>query len=294
MFFCSEIKKNNDRDEMQSASLNFIFLSSMMNLKFPAIMGILNLTPDSFYDGGRYLSIDEQLRQVEKMLHEGASIIDLGAVSTRPGAAEVCQTGELERLLPSLKAIRHNFPDTLISVDTYRPLIARAMAEHGANMINDIYGGRYEAGMFETIASLNIPYILMHMKGIPGNMQVNPEYSDVVAEVTYFFERQTSLAREAGVRDVIIDPGFGFGKTSEHNFRILSRLDTFKSIGCLLMAGISRKSMITRTLDIKAEEALNGSTVLHTIALLKGVDILRVHDVKEAMQAVKLTAMIAE
>ena len=251
-------------------------------------MGILNLTPDSFYDGGRYLSLDAQLRQVEQMLKEGASIIDIGTVSARPGADEVCQTGELERLLPSLKAIRHNFPGTLLSVDTYRPLIARAMAEHGADIINDIYGGRFEAGMLGTIASLKVSYILMHMKGNPGTMQKNPEYSDVVAEVTYFFEQQTKQARSAGIREIIIDPGFGFGKTAEHNFTLLSRLDTFKSPEHLLMVGISRKSMITRTLKIEPSGALNASTVLHTIALMKGADILRVHDVKEAMEAIKL------
>lgn len=260
----------------------------MLNLKLPAVMGILNLTPDSFYDGGHYLSLNAQLKRVEQMLEEGASIIDIGAVSTRPGAVEICQTGELQRLLPSMKAIRHQFPGILLSVDTYRPLIARAMVENGADMINDIYGGRFEPGMFETIASLKVPYILMHMKGNPDQMQQNPEYSDVLAEVTYFFEQQTKLAAEAGIREIIIDPGFGFGKTNEHNYTLLSCLDTFRSLGYPVMAGISRKSMITRILKIKPEEALNGSTVLHTVALLKGADVLRVHDVKEAMEAIRL------
>jgi dihydropteroate synthase len=260
----------------------------MLNLKLPAIMGILNLTPDSFYDGGHYLSLDSQLKRVEQMLDEGAAIIDLGAVSTRPGAIEICQTGELERLLPAIKAIRHHFPGILLSVDTYRPLIARAMVEHGADMINDIYGGRFDPGMLETVAALKVPYILMHMKGTPGNMQQNPEYSDVVAEVSYFFEQQTSMARNSGILEIIIDPGFGFGKTLEHNFSLLSRLDSFKTLGYPLAVGLSRKSMITRALNIKPAAALNGSTVLHTISLLKGADILRVHDVKEAMEAVSL------
>lgn len=255
-------------------------------------MGILNLTPDSFYDGGKFLSIDKQLAQVEQMLLEGASIIDLGAVSTRPGAGEVCQTGELERLLPSLRAIRIRFPECILSVDTFRPLVARAAVNYGAGMINDIYGGRYEEGMFDTIATLNVPYIMMHMKGNPGNMQENPTYSDVVAEIVYFFEQQTSKARLNGLQQIILDPGFGFGKTDVHNYRLLSHLDDFKSLGYPVMVGLSRKSMINRILKTKPREALNGTTVLNTIALIKGADILRVHDVKEAIQAIKLVGML--
>ena len=265
-----------------------------LDLSKPAVMGILNLTPDSFYDGGRYATLNEQLRRTEQMLKEGASIIDLGAVSTRPGAREVCQTGELERLLPSLKAIRHHFPDAILSVDTFRPLIARAVVEQGADMVNDIYGGRFEEGMFETMARLKVPYILMHLKGNPEQMQENPTYSDVVAEVTYFLEQQTTQCRAKGMKQVIIDPGFGFGKTTLHNFQLLSRLESLKSLGFPLMVGISRKSLIHRFLEITPETALNGTTVLHTIALLKGADILRVHDVKEAMEAIRLTGMLDE
>jgi len=264
----------------------------VLDLSKPAVMGILNITPDSFYDGGRYISIDAQLKRVEQMVHEGASIIDLGAVSTRPAAGEVCQTGELERLLPSLRAIRRHFPDSILSVDTYRPLIARAVVNYGADMINDIYGGRFEEGMFEVIAAIGIPYIMMHMQGTPETMQTNPVYSDVVAEVMQFFEQQTGRCRAAGVRELIIDPGFGFGKQVVHNYRLLDRLGEFRRFGYPVMAGFSRKSMINRVLNTQPEDALNGTTVLNTIALLKGADILRVHDVKEAVQAIRLVGML--
>ena len=254
-------------------------------------MGILNVTPDSFYDGGAYPTVDDQLKRAEKILAEGAIVIDIGAISTRPGAAEVNQNEELERLLPAIKAIRRHFPGCFISVDTFRPLVARIMADHGADFINDIYGGRFDQEMIATVAGLKIPYILMHMKGRPGTMQDNPVYTDVVAEITYFFEQQIAHCREAGVKQVIIDPGFGFGKTVEHNFTLLSRLDTFRSLGTPILAGLSRKSMIHKTLHIKPEEALNGTIVLNTIALLKGADILRVHDVKAAVEAITLVEM---
>ena len=222
------------------------------------------------------------------MIREGASIIDMGAVSTRPGAPEVTESEELQRLLPSLKAIAAEFPEIIISIDTFRCNVARAAVEYGAAIINDIYGGRYEQGMIETVASLKVPYIIMHMKGTPSSMQVNPSYSDVVAEVNYFFENRLSLCREKGVTQTILDPGFGFGKTVEQNFTLLSGLDTFKSPGVPILAGLSRKSMISKVLRITPDEALNGTSVLNAIALLKGADILRVHDVKEAMEAVKL------
>jgi dihydropteroate synthase len=260
-----------------------------LDLSVPAVMGILNITPDSFYDGGQFLSPDSQLRQVEKMLSEGASIIDIGAVSTRPGAGEVCQTGELELLLPSIKAIRHNFPSAILSVDTFRPLIAKAVIEQGADMINDIYGGRFDSGMMmETVASLRVPYVIMHMKGDPGNMQDNPTYSDVIAEVIYFFEKQVAVARSTGIQGIIIDPGFGFGKTVEHNYRLLSGLETLQFLEVPVMVGISRKSMICKVLGTGPENALTGTSVLQTIALMKGALLLRTHDVKEAVEAVKL------
>jgi len=255
-------------------------------------MGILNLTPDSFYDGGNFTAIDKQLMKVEQMLLEGASIIDIGAVSTRPRAEVVSQTIELERLVPSLKAIRIRFPECILSVDTFRPFVAKAAVSYGADIINDIYCGRFKEGMFETIATLNIPYIMMHMKGNPDNMQENPIYSDVVAEIIYFFEQQTARCRMAGLQQIIIDPGFGFGKTDDHNYRLLARLEEFKSLGYPILVGFSRKSMINRVLKTSPEEALNGTTILNTIALIKGADILRVHDVKEAMQAIRLVGMM--
>ena len=263
-----------------------------LDLSTPVVMGIMNLAPDSFFDGGRFPDTVAQLKHVEKLIQDGASIIDIGAVSTRPGAPEVSEATELERLLPALDSIRKAFPACIISVDTFRTKVARAASEHGAGMINDIYGGRFEEGMFALMATLKIPYVLMHMKGIPQNRQDFPVYSDVVAEVTYFFEQQLAQCRENGVRQVIIDPGFGFGKNVEHNFTLLSRLDEFRSLGMPVLAGLSRKSMINRVLKINPESALNGTTVLNTIALLKGVNILRVHDVKEAIEAISLVKMV--
>jgi dihydropteroate synthase len=260
----------------------------VLDLTKPAVMGILNITADSFFDGGRYLSIDSQLRHAEKMLSEGASVIDIGAISSRPGAEEVCQTSELERLLPTIQAIRNYFPEVIISVDTYRPLIARAVVEHGADMVNDIYGGRFEAGMMGTIAKLKVPYIMMHMKGKPETMQDNPMYSDVVAEVTYFFEKQIMEARTYGITSIIVDPGFGFGKTIDHNYSLLASLDSFHSLGVPVMAGVSRKSMINKVLGTRPEEALTGTIVLQTLALMNGADIIRTHDVREAMETIKL------
>ncbi|MCK9219615.1 MAG: dihydropteroate synthase [Bacteroidales bacterium] len=263
-----------------------------LDLSTPVIMGILNITPDSFFDGGNYLTQETQLKQVEKMLEEGASIIDLGAVSTRPGAQEVSQTDELDLLLPVVKNLRQHFPDSIISIDTFRPVVARAVVEQGADIINDIYGGRFEQGMLEVVSMLKVPYILMHMKGDPITMQVKPEYSDVMAEITYFFEQQLAKCRNQGITQVLLDPGFGFGKSVAHNFTILSHLTSLRSLGAPLVVGLSRKSMINKVLQTKPTTALNGTTVLNTIALIKGADILRVHDVKEAMEAIRLVNML--
>jgi len=265
-----------------------------LDLFSPKVMGILNLTPDSFYDGGKYSSIDSQLKRVEQMLEEGASIIDMGAVSTRPGSIKVSESEEMDRLLPSLKAIRHHFPDAFLSIDTYHASIAEETVKLGADMINDIYGGLYGVGMLETIARLNVPYILMHMKGEPETMQHNPQYQDVVAEIAYFFQQQIAKLRELDFGQMLIDPGFGFGKTAEHNFQILRRLPEFQTLGCPVVAGLSRKSMIWKSLGVTVQEAGNGTTVLHTFALLKGVGILRTHDVKEAVQTIKLVEKVRE
>ncbi|MFZ4520583.1 MAG: dihydropteroate synthase [Bacteroidales bacterium] len=266
--------------------------SKEIDLSSPVVMGILNLTPDSFFDGGSFQNPDAQLLQVEKMLTEGATFIDIGAVSTRPGAPMVDEQQELERIIPSVKAIVKHFPECTISVDTFRPNVAAAVAGEGASIINDIYGGRFADEMFETIASLKVPYILMHMKGTPADMQKNPTYQDVLAEVTYFFENQLAHCHAKGVRQVILDPGFGFGKTVEQNFTLLDQLDKLKNLGFPILVGISRKSMINKSLNIKSTQALNGTTVLNTIALLRGADILRVHDVKEAVEAIRLVKML--
>ncbi len=260
----------------------------LIDCSSPQVMGILNITPDSFYHHSRFTDPADQLRQVERMLSEGATIIDIGAVSTRPGGKQVDEACELERLLPAVRQISRHFPEAMISVDTYRAAVARAAVEEGATVINDIYGGRFDKAMIETVANLNVPYILMHMKGTPENMQNNPVYSDVVAEVSYFFEQQTARCKEHGIRQVIIDPGFGFGKSVAHNYTLLNHLDELTALGYPLVAGFSRKSMITRTLDCTPEQALNGTTVLNTLALTKGADILRVHDVKEAVEAIRL------
>jgi dihydropteroate synthase len=258
-----------------------------ISLERPVVMGILNITPDSFYDGGAFINLADQLKQVEKMISEGAEIIDIGASSTRPGSAAVSEKEELERLLPSLSAFRSRFGEVVVSVDTYRTGVAQAAIDHGAMMINDIYGGTFDHRMFELVARQNIPYVLMHMLGTPENMQISPKYKDVVGEVHDFFQDRIRLLPD-GYHQVILDPGFGFGKTLDDNFRLLNNLGSFRSFNFPVLAGLSRKSMINRLLQVKPQDALNGTTVLNTIALLNGANILRVHDVKEAVEAVRL------
>jgi dihydropteroate synthase len=278
---------------LTSSSFTLDCAGTKLDLNKPAVMGILNITPDSFYDGGSYISLIDQLKQVEKMISEGALIIDIGAISTRPGAIQVNEEQEIARLLPSLIPIRKYFAEVVISVDTFRTSVAKAAIENGAMMINDIFGGRFDGEMFNLVASHNIPYILMHMQGEPDNMQINPHYVDVVNDIHDFFRERIDLLPN-GFEQVILDPGFGFGKTGKDNFRILQHLESFSSFGFPLLAGLSRKSMIHRVLQIKPQEALNGTTVLNTIALLKGANILRVHDVKEAMEAIKLVRTMEE
>lgn len=266
----------------------------ILNLEKPAVMGILNITSDSFYDGGKYKTQKDILIQCEKMLSEGAAIIDIGAVSTRPGADKVSEENEIARLLPVLKIIRKYFSDAIISIDTYRSSIVEIVINNGADIINDISGGNFDDRMFETIAKLKVPYIMMHIKGTPQNMQVNPTYKNVVKEIKDFFFKKIEELKTIGVNNIIIDPGFGFGKTVEHNYEILNNLDSFKSFGLPILVGLSRKSMINKVLKIKPENALNGTTVLNTIALLKGADILRVHDVKEAVEVIKIVSELNE
>ena len=258
----------------------------------PIVMGILNLAPDSFYDGGIYTNEKQILLQVEKMLMEGAAVIDIGAESTRPGAALITETEEQDRLLPVLQLIIEKIPGTIISIDTYRASTAKMAIENGASIINDISGGEMDRKMFETISTLKVPYILMHMLGTPQNMQLNPQYSDVVTEVMNFFASRIIILKELGVNDIIIDPGFGFGKTPGNNYSLLSNLDYFKILDVPILAGLSRKSMICKILNVRPSEALNGTTALNMIALLNGANMLRVHDVKEAMEVVNLWKMV--
>ncbi|MBN1790633.1 MAG: dihydropteroate synthase [Bacteroidales bacterium] len=255
----------------------------------PRIMGILNVTPDSFYDGGRYQTEQEILKRAEAILNEGADIIDVGAYSSRPGAVDITAEREKERLVLAFSIIRKVFPDALLSVDTFRAGIAEFMVnEFGVSMINDISAGMMDDHMLVTLGRLKVPYIMMHMQGTPQNMQKYPRYDDVTRDLLAFFTQRIALAREAGIEDIIIDPGFGFGKTQDHNFLLLRELDLFGMLDCVIMVGLSRKSMIYKSLNITSDQALNGTTVLHTLALQNGAKLLRVHDVKEALETVRL------
>ncbi len=262
--------------------------SKELDLKVPAVMGIINLTPDSFYDGGSNDSHEAILRKVTEMIDQGAVIIDIGAISTRPGAAQLNAREELSRLLPALKLIRKEFPQVIISVDTYRKSMAEVSIEEGSDIINDISGGVMDSEMIPFMCTRSEAYILMHMQGTPESMQNNPQYNDVIREVESFFIQQTSIFMQAGKQNIILDPGFGFGKSVEHNYRLLSGLGEFASLCYPILAGVSRKSMINKVLGTKPASALNGTTVVNTIALLRGANILRVHDVKEAIEAVKI------
>lgn len=265
----------------------------LLDLSVPKIMGVINITPDSFYEKSRVMLDNEIVRTAAGFIEEGADIIDVGGYSSRPGASEVTPEEEMKRILNAIKIIRREFPGAILSADTFRSEIARkAVLQYGANMINDISGGEADNKMFDVVIELNVPYIMMHMQGMPGNMQDNPVYDDVVADLLVWFSERIVRLQSAGVKDIIIDPGFGFGKTAQHNFEILHHLGDFSICGLPLLVGMSRKSMIWKTLGLSPEEALNGTTVLNTIALMKGADILRVHDVKEAVQAVRLMGMI--
>ena len=261
----------------------------LLDLSMPKVMGIINVTPDSFYKGSRLTGEKDIIRTATRMVEDGADILDIGGYSSRPHAEDISPEVEKNRVLPAINLIRKELPDAILSVDTFRSEIAReAVNEYGANIINDISAGEADQRMFSVVKELNIPYIMMHMKGNPRTMQDNPVYDDVVADILKWFSQKIVKLQSAGVKDIILDPGFGFGKTLKQNFEILRRFNDFTIAGLPLMAGISRKSMISKTLSVSSEEALNGSTVLNTIALINGADILRVHDVKEAVQAVRL------
>ena len=261
----------------------------LMDLSEPQVMGILNVTPDSFYAGSHGVTEGYIIDRIHQIMNEGASIIDIGACSTRPGADEVSIEEEMSRLRMGLELIRKHRPDAIVSVDTYRADVAKmCVEEYGAAIINDISAGQMDEQMFATIARLGIPYIIMHMKGTPKDMQVNPQYDHFLKEVFYYFSEKVQRLRDLGVKDIIIDPGFGFGKTLEHNYELMNHLEEFALFELPLLVGVSRKSMIYKYLSITPEEALNGTTTLNTIALLKGANILRVHDVRQAMESIKI------
>ena len=264
----------------------------LIDLSDPIIMGILNITPDSFYDGGFYNSEKKIIAQVKKMINDGASIIDIGGYSSRPGAEDISIETELSRVLIVIKAIKNKFPETLISIDTFRSEVAKKAVNAGADIINDISGGSLDKKMFNTVSELNVPYIIMHMKGNPRNMIKKTKYEDVLKEIIRYFSKKIHLATKAGIKDIIIDPGFGFAKNVEQNFNILNNLDYLKYLDKPILIGVSRKSMIYKTLEVTPKDALNGSTVLHTISLLKGAKIIRTHDVKEANEAIKLVSQL--
>lgn len=265
---------------------------NLVDLSSPKVMGILNVTPDSFYDGGKYNNEYEILNQTEKMLFDGATFIDVGAYSSRPGAKHISEDEELKRITPVIKSLIENFPEIIISVDTFRSKIAKETVEIGASIINDISGGNMDNNMFNTVANLQVPYILMHMLGTPQNMQLNPKYENVITDIVKYFTEKIYKLHKLKLNDIIIDVGFGFGKTIKDNFEILKNLSYFKHLEAPILAGVSRKSMLYKTLQINATEALNATTVANTIALLNGANILRVHDVREANEAIKIVNQI--
>jgi len=251
-------------------------------------MGIVNLTPDSFYDGGTLGSIAQVLNHVEQLLNQGATFVDLGAVSSKPNAKNVGIEEEKRRLLPVVEKVREKFPEALLSIDTFESSVARACLEMGAVLINDITAGTLDTEMLSVVAEYEAVYVMMHMQGTPQTMQLQPKYDNIVTDLLHYFSKRIALAHEAGIHDVIVDPGFGFGKTLEHNYALLHHLDEFRRLHCPLMMGVSRKSMIYKPLQSNAQEALNGTTAVHAWGLQKGVQLLRVHDVKEAKECIDL------
>lgn len=263
-------------------------LGNLVDLRVPKVMGILNITPNSFYDGGRYLSEKALLSQVEKMLFEGATFIDVGAYSSKPNAELVSEKEEVARIVPVVELILKHFPKTILSIDTFRSSVAKICIDNGAAMINDISAGSLDEKMFEMVSNLQVPYCMMHMRGTPQSMQNQTNYTDITKELLLYFSEKVAKARSFGINDLVIDPGFGFAKNTEQNYEVLQKLDLLEVIELPLLVGFSRKSMVYKPLSITPEEALNGTTVVNTIALTKGAKILRVHDVKEAVQCITL------
>ena len=261
---------------------------NLIDLSIPKVMGILNVTPNSFYDGGKHREINSIIHQVDKMLSEGADFIDIGAYSSKPSAEFVTETVEINRLVHVIKELVNTFPNIILSVDTFRAEVARVAVNNGVAIVNDISAGLLDKNMLQTVADLKVPYIMMHMRGNPQNMQSLTEYDDIVKEMIFYFSERIEKSRSFGISDIIIDPGFGFAKTVEQNYEVLQKMELFSFLELPLLAGVSRKSMIYKVLENSPEEALNGTSVLNTIALQKGAKILRVHDVKEAVECIKL------
>lgn len=281
--------QNNAKDTFFSKNRSLNCRGRILGLETPKVMGILNVTPDSFFDGGRYTDPPAALERVREMVAQGADIIDIGAASSRPGAGLMDAGEELARLEPVMQLIREAFPDLVLSVDTYNAEVAEKVITHfGADIINDISAGELDPGMIPLIAKLNVPYIIMHMKGVPGDMQDNPVYHNVTDEIIRYFSQKVHLLHNEGVSDVLLDPGFGFGKTMEHNYELLSQIGAFQMFELPVVAGVSRKSMIYKLLESSSEEALNGTTAAHMLLLQGGVNIIRVHDVKEAKEAITI------
>lgn len=260
----------------------------LLVIEKPVVMGILNLTPDSFYSGSRVQEMEQVLQRAGQMIDEGATILDIGGQSTRPGSNRISAEEELQRVLPAIKSIKEKYPSTFLSIDTYHSTVAKEAVAAGADIVNDISAGEMDMQMLSTVSAINVPYIAMHMKGTPETMQQNATYENVTKEVVDYFIHKIEACKNAGIKDIIIDPGFGFGKTIEHNFQLLKKLDVFKIFNVPVLAGLSRKATIYKTLQLYPEESLNGTTVLNTIAITKGASVLRVHDVKEAMQVIHL------
>ncbi|MGB5821268.1 MAG: dihydropteroate synthase [Saonia sp.] len=267
---------------------------NLIDLSTPKVMGILNITPNSFYDGGKYKDQLSILNQVEKMLREGATFIDVGAYSSRPGAASVPEEEELQRIVPIIGLLIKEFPEILLSVDTFRSKVGEACLKNGATLINDISAGNLDKHMFRTIAKYNVPYIMMHMKGTPRNMSELTDYNDLIGDILYYFSEKVAAARLQGINDLVLDLGFGFAKTVDQNYQLLQNLELFQTFDLPILVGLSRKSMIYKVLGTDAEGALNGTTALHMYALNKGATILRAHDVKEAMECIRLTQKLRE
>jgi len=272
--------------------MNINCKGKLIDLSVPKVMGILNLTPDSFYDGGKFRSEKKVLEHTEKMLSEGATFIDVGAYSSRPGATHISEEEELQRLIPMVELLLKEFPNILISVDTFRSIVAEKAVGAGVAMINDISAGNLDKNMFETVAKLQVPYIMMHMKGNPQTMKNETDYKNLLQEIIFYFSEKITLLRKLGVNDILVDPGFGFSKNIQQNFEVMNRLSIFQNLDVSVLVGVSRKSMIYKTLETSAANALNGTTFLNTIALMNGAKILRVHDVKEAVECTKLFAQL--